>query len=225
MRLGAVALLALCVAEPVAAQEAGMPLWNDPSGFTSGLSGEVGIPGSSAGGGTAFGGRLYGDTGPLSGTVGLAFWSPSAYRPGGPATPQIDRVRTLSALAAFRLVGGSDGPLWVNIVGGGGWAHSSDQQSDDLNLVWGGGVAYRLPLPGSRIEPYLSLVERAHHVHGTNSAESNLGWTLGVNAWFGRIGLFAAYDSEGRNTIGTTSNSVAIASTSHILGGGVRLEW
>src|SRR6267378_8201720 len=67
-----------CAASPAVAQWLGMPAWNNPKGGTGvTLNGDVGIPNSDAGKGTAFGARATLGLVNLSLTAGITSWKPN----------------------------------------------------------------------------------------------------------------------------------------------------
>jgi len=72
-RLAAIIGLIACVAVPAAAQWEGMPAWNNPKGGTGiTVNGDLGLPNTDAGKGTAFGARATVGLANLSFTAGVA---------------------------------------------------------------------------------------------------------------------------------------------------------
>lgn len=184
-RVFLVVTLAAGAVAPAAAQWAGMPVWNSPSGGTGiTISGDYGKPNADLGKGNAFGARGTVGFGSLSVTAGLASYKPS----GDP------RATSLGGTAAFRVIGGSLLPVNVNLLAGGART-TADSVPDLTTIVAGGGVSVTLPTPGLSIEPYLSLTNRWHKPSG-GSTDSNFGWTIGANLGLGMLGAHIAYDSE-----------------------------
>ena len=169
---------------PVAAQLAGMPVWNSPKGGTGiTISGDYGKPDTDAGSGDAYGGRGTLGIGSLSLTAGL-----SSYKPSGGNTQT-----SYGGDAAFRVIGGSLMPVNVNLLVGGAGTSASGGPSSST-IVAGGGVSVSLPTPAVSIEPYASLTNRWRTTSG--STDSNFGWTIGANLGFGAFGAHIAYDTE-----------------------------
>src|SRR5258706_9183363 len=82
-RLAAIIGLIACAAVPAAAQWEGMPAWNNPKGGTGiTVNGDLGLPNTDAGKGTAFGARATLGLANLSFTAGVASWKPK----GAPAS-------------------------------------------------------------------------------------------------------------------------------------------
>lgn len=191
-RLIMAATLAGFSAAPVAAQWAGMPVWNSPkggSGIT--ISGDFGIPNEDAGKGTAFGARGSVGLGNLTVTAGLASWKPDQFN---------ESATSFAATAGFRVVGGSLLPVAVNLLAGGGTAGEITSGTTTIpkttTYLVGAGASASLPTPGISIEPYLSLTNRWYKESGVSGTESNFGWTLGANVGLGMMGVHLAYDSE-----------------------------
>src|SRR5213083_1095594 len=79
-RLAVIIGLIACVAMPAAAQWQGMPAWNNPKGGSGvTVNGDLGLPNSDAGKGTAFGARATLGMANISFTAGVASWKPSGY--------------------------------------------------------------------------------------------------------------------------------------------------
>lgn len=79
-RIMTVLALVAFAATPVAAQWAGMPVWNSPKGGTGiTISGDVGIPNEDGRKGTAFGARGTLGLANLSITAGLSTWNPEPF--------------------------------------------------------------------------------------------------------------------------------------------------
>src|SRR5216110_2606415 len=109
--LAGMAAAAFMVA-PLAAQSFGMPNWSSPKGGTGiTISGDLGLPNSDLGKGTAFGAR---------GSIGLAninlMAAVASWKPKG-AT---DSYTSVGGQAAFRVIGGSLIPVSVNLQLGAG---------------------------------------------------------------------------------------------------------
>jgi hypothetical protein len=196
-RLMTVLALVALTAAPAAAQWAGVPVWNSPKGGTGvTINGDVGIPNSNGGKGTAFGFRGTLGLANLALTAGVVSWKPSN------AT---DNVTSVGGNAAFKVIGGSLIPVALNIqIGAARWG-AANGDSATTRLTAGAGIAVSVPTPGISIEPYLSITNRWYKASGISGTNSNLGWTLGANANFGMFGVHLAYDSEKvtGGTIGT----------------------
>jgi opacity protein-like surface antigen len=179
--------LAAFAAAPVAAQLAGMPVWNNPKGGTGvTISGDLGIPNADYGKGTAFGARGEIGLGNLNIGAGLSSWKPNG------ATSSLT---SLGATAGFRVIGGSLLPVAINLQGGAGRASRSSGPSL-TTFLFGAGISVNVPTPGLSIEPYLSISNRWHKVQNVAGTQSNIGWVLGANVGLGMMGLHIAYDSE-----------------------------
>lgn len=190
-RIMTVLALAAFAATPVAAQWAGMPVWNNPKGGTGvTINGDVGVPNQDAGKGTAFGARGTLGLVNLSITAGVASWGPDSLN---------ERSASFGANAAFRVIGGSLLPIALNLLVGAGTAGEITSGPSTLpkttNIIAGVGLGVNVPTPGVSIDPYLSITNRWHKPTG-GSTDSNIGWTLGANLGFGMLGLHVAYDSE-----------------------------
>ncbi|HEY7193965.1 MAG TPA: hypothetical protein VH439_09525 [Gemmatimonadales bacterium] len=176
---------------PLAAQWMGMPAWNNPKGG-SGLTiyGDVGIPNSNLGEGTAFGARATFGMANLSLTAGVSSWSPKDV--GASST-------SWGGVAEFRVIGGSLMPVALNLQLGAATASAINTATDSIpkmtNAIAGAGLSVNVPTPGLSIEPYVSISNRWHAPSG-GSTTSNFGWVIGANAGFGMWGLHLAYDSE-----------------------------
>lgn len=189
-RIAAVAALVTLVAMPAAAQWAGMPVWNNPKGGTGvTINGDVGIPNSDAGKGTAFGARATLGLANISLTAGLASWKPNGAS---------ESTTSLGGVAQFRVIGGSLIPIALNLqLGAGtqGEITGTATLPKMTHILAGAGLSVNVPTPGINIEPYLSISNRWHKVSG-GATESNIGWVLGANVGLGMLGLHVAYDSE-----------------------------
>jgi len=186
-----IAAAVLAGVTPLAAQWAGMPAWNNPKGGTGvTLNGDVGVPNSDAGKGTAFGARATLGLANISLTAGISSWKPNGFD---------SRSTTVGGVAGFRVIGGSLIPVAINIQLGAGTSTAIESGPDTLpkftNILAGAGISVNVPTPGLSIEPYLSISNRWHHSSGFTT-ESNIGWVLGANVGFGMLGLHVAYDSE-----------------------------
>ncbi len=190
-RMMTVLALALFAAAPAGAQLAGMPVWNNPKGGTGvTINGDVGVPNSDAGKGTAFGARGTLGLANLSITAGLSTWKPDGFN---------ESTTSLGAVAGFRVIGGSLLPVALNLQLGAATAGEITSGVTTLpkmtNIIAGAGLAVNVPTPGVSIEPYLSITNRWHKPTG-GTTESNIGWVLGANMGLGMFGLHVAYDSE-----------------------------
>jgi len=188
-RLFAMAGLTLLLAAPAAAQFAGMPVWNSPKGGTGvTINGDMGLPNTDAGKGTAFGARATLGLANLSLTAGLSTWTPEG----------LDQaVTTFGGGAAFRVIGGSLMPVAINLVVGAGRSAESGTGLSTIpaatHIVAGAGVSAGLPTPGVSIEPYVTVTNRWTAVSG--NTDSNVGVTFGANLGFGMFGVHVAYDT------------------------------
>lgn len=200
--LGAAAL-ALAAATPAAAQLAGMPVWNSPKGGTGiTVSGDYGIPGDDAGGGSAFGARASLGLGRIAFGVGAASWKPDGAG---------ERAASVGGTAAFRVIGGALMPVNLNIIGGvaqtAAITAGTVPVSKFTTIVAGAGASVSLPVPGFSIEPYLSVTNRWNTPEG-GSSQSDIGWTIGANVGLGLLGVHLAYDSQDRG--GTTGGILGV---------------
>jgi len=184
-------------ASPAVAQWQGMPAWNNPKGGTGvTINGDLGVPNTDAGKGTAFGTRGTLGLANISFTAGIASWKPK----GASASST-----SVGGVAQFRAIGGSLIPIALNIQLGAGTASAISgtvPRPKMTNILAGAGLSVNVPTPGLSIEPYLSVSNRWHKPSG-GSTESNIGWVLGANVGFGMLGLHVAYDSEKLNGGGT----------------------
>src|SRR2546422_5558655 len=104
-----VAVSAVLVAAPAAAQWTGMPVWNDPKGGTGiTISGDYGKPNDNYRGGNAWGGRAALGVGTVTLTAGVA-----TYKPEGPS----DAPTAGGGQAACRGVGGRPLPVAAHLPG------------------------------------------------------------------------------------------------------------
>jgi len=187
-----------CAASPAVAQWLGMPAWNNPKGGTGvTINGDVGVPNTDAGKGTAFGARGTLGLANISFTAGIASWKPK----GASASST-----SVGGVAQFRVIGGSLIPIALNIQLGAGTASAITSGTVTspkfTNILAGAGLSVNVPTPGLSIEPYLSVSNRWHKPSGLSTV-SNVGWVLGANVGFGMLGLHVAYDSEKLNGGGT----------------------
>jgi len=184
-RIMTVLALAAVAAAPVAAQWAGMPVWNSPKGGTGvTINGDLGMPKSN---GTAFGARATLGLANLSFTAGVVSWKPKG------ATSS---ATSIGGNAAFKIIGGSLIPVALNLQVGAAHAGAANGDSATTRVTAGAGIAVSVPTPGISIEPYLSITNRWYKVTGSTTTPSNVGWTIGANANFGMFGVHLAYDSE-----------------------------
>ena len=189
-RIMTVLALAAFAAPPVAAQWVGMPVWNSPKGGTGiTINGDIGMPNSDLGKGTAFGARGSLGLANLMLTAGVSSW-----KPDGAA----ESFTSLGGNAGFRVIGGSLLPIAINLQVGAATIGSANTLPSQTRLTAGGGIAVSVPTPGISIEPYLSITNRWSKASGISGTESNVGWTLGANANLGMLGFHLAYDSESR---------------------------
>ena len=187
-----------CAASPAVAQWLGMPAWNNPKGGTGvTINGDVGVPNTDAGKGTAFGARGTLGLANISFTAGIASWKPK----GASASST-----SVGGVAQFRVIGGSLIPIALNIQLGAGTASAITSGTVTspkfTNILAGAGLSVNVPTPGLSIEPYLSVSNRWHKPSG-GSTVTHVGWVLGANLGFGMLGLHVAYDSEKLNGGGT----------------------
>src|SRR5260370_36361409 len=104
--------LALGLASPAAAQLAGMPVWNTPSGGTGvTISGDYGKPNDNGGGGNAFGARASLGLANLNITAGIGSWKPKGAS---------NSLTSLGAAVAFRGIGRGPISSGGDLPGGGG---------------------------------------------------------------------------------------------------------
>jgi hypothetical protein len=186
-RIATIAALIAWGATPALAQWAGMPVWNNPKGGTGvTIDGDLGLPNSNGGKGTAFGARATLGIANISLTAGLSSWKPNGYS---------SSTTSVGGTAQFKVIGGSLIPVAVNIQLGAGTASAVGTQPKVTMLVAGAGVSVNVPTPGLSIEPYLSVGNRWNKPSG-GSTVSNVGWVVGANIGFGMLGLHFAYDSQ-----------------------------
>ena|SRR3989442_277380 len=189
-RIATIAALIAFGATPAVAQWAGMPVWNNPKGGTGvTIDGDLGLPNSNGGKGTAFGARATLGIANISLTAGLSSWKPNGYS---------SSMTSVGGVAQFKVIGGSLIPVAVNIQLGAGTASATTgtvTQPKSTMLVAGAGISVNVPTPGLSIEPYLSVGNRWNKPSG-GSTVSNVGWVIGANVGFGMLGLHFAYDSQ-----------------------------
>ena len=176
---------------PAVAQWAGMPVWNNPKGCTGvTINGDLGIPNTNGGKGTAFGARASLGLANISLTAGVSSWKPSGFSKS---------LTSVGGTAQFKVIGGSLIPVALNIQLGAGTTSSVDTGLATIpkvtTLLGGAGISVNVPTPGINIEPYLSISNRWDKPSG-GSTESNVGWVLGANVGLGMLGLHVAYDSQ-----------------------------
>ena len=176
---------------PAVAQWAGMPVWNNPKGGTGvTINGDLGIPNTNGGKGTAFGARVSLGLANISLTAGVSSWKPSGFSKS---------LTSVGGTAQFKVIGGSLIPVALNIQLGAGTTSSVDTGLATIpkvtTLLGGAGISVNVPTPGINIEPYLSISNRWDKPSG-GSTESNVGWVLGANVGLGMLGLHVAYDSQ-----------------------------
>jgi len=198
--LAGIAAAAFMVA-PLAAQSLGMPNWSSPKGGTGvTISGDLAMPNSDLGKGTAFGARGSLGLANITLTAGMASWKPK----GDSAS-----FTSVGGQAAFRVIGGSLIPVSISLQVGAMHAGAANGDSALTRLGLGGAVSVNVPTPGLSIEPYLAVNNRWYKFSGVSGTESNIGWTLGANVGLGMLGLHVAYDSENRGG-GTKAGIIGI---------------
>src|SRR5438093_13242768 len=130
-------------ATPLAAQWQGMPAWNNPKGGTGvTVDGDLGLPNSDAGKGTAFGARATFGLANISLTAGVASWKPKG------AT---ESTTSVGGVAGFRAIGGSLIPVSLNIQLGASTASSYGAVPKLINVLAGAGLSVNVPTPGLSI--------------------------------------------------------------------------
>src|SRR5437879_13267343 len=142
-----VAVSAVLVAAPAAAQWTGMPVWNDPKGGTGiTISGDYGKPNDDYRGGNAWGGRAALGVGTVTLTAGVA-----TYKPEGSS----DATTAVGGQAAFRVIGGSLLPFAVNLQAGAGTSARipSSNYPKRTSVTAAVGMSVLLPTPGVSIAP------------------------------------------------------------------------
>jgi hypothetical protein len=185
--LASLAAAAFTVA-PLAAQAFGMPNWSSPKGGTGiTLSGDLAMPNSNLGKGTAFGARGSVGLANITLTAGIASWKQKGAS---------DSRTSFGGQAAFRVIGGSLIPVSISLQVGAAHAAATSADSAQTRLGLGGAVSVSVPTPGLSIEPYLAVNDRFYKTSGTSGTPSNVAWTLGANVGLGMLGLHIAYDSE-----------------------------
>ena len=185
--LASFAAAALMVA-PLAAQSFGMPNWSSPKGGTGiTISGDLGLPNSDLGKGTAFGARASIGLANINLMAAIASWKPKGAN---------DSFTSIGGQAAFRVIGGSLIPLSVSLQVNAAHAGAANTDSAQTRIGLGGAVSVNVPTPGLSIEPYLAVNNRWYKVSGLSGTESNVAWTLGANVGMGMLGFHLAYDSE-----------------------------
>ena len=189
-----VAVSAVLVAAPAAAQWTGMPVWNDPKGGTGiTISGEYGRPDSAYGKGNAWGGRAALGVGTVTLTAGVA-----TYKPEGSS----DATTTVGGQAAFRVIGGSLLPFAVNLQAGAGTSTkiTSSSYPKRTSVTGAVGMSVLLPTPGVSIEPYFSpgirYIRLEDAITGVSASQTKFGYALGANLTFGMLGVHLAYDYQ-----------------------------
>src|SRR6266566_5624782 len=148
-RIAVLMTMIACAASPAVAQWQGMPAWNNPKGGTGvTINGDVGVPNTDAGKGTAFGARGTLGLANISFTAGIASWKP---KDAGASSTSVGGV------AQFRLIGGSLIPVALNIqLGAGTMSAISDTipRPKVTTILAGAGLSVNVPTPGLSIEPY-----------------------------------------------------------------------
>jgi opacity protein-like surface antigen len=181
--------LTLGAASPAAAQLAGMPVWNTPSGGTGvTISADYGKPNNSGGGGNAFGARASLGLANLNLTAGIASWKPNNAS---------NSLTSFGGDVAFRVIGGSLIPLSVNLQGGA--SHTTATGLPDITAVIGAlGISINVPTPGLSIEPYVAPGIRYSKSSQSgifpSTSSTNFGFAIGANLGLGMLGFHVAYD-------------------------------
>ena len=187
-RMLTVIAAAMFTVAPLAAQSLGMPNWSSPKGGTGvTISGDLAMPNSDLGKGTAFGARATLGLANMSLTAGLASWKPKGLT---------QSFTSIGGKASFRVIGGSLIPLSIALEATGNHVSGANGDSARTRIGLGGAVSVNVPTPGLSIEPYLAVQNRWYKLSGVSGTTSNIGWTLGANVGFGMFGLHLAYDSE-----------------------------
>src|SRR3989442_12877172 len=106
-RIGTMAALIAFGATPAVAQWAGMPVWNNPKGGTGvTIDGDLGLPNTNGGKGTAFGARATLGIANISLTAGLSSWKPNGYT---------SSITSVGGTAEVKGIGGSLIPVAMKI--------------------------------------------------------------------------------------------------------------
>ena len=185
--LTVIAAAAFAVA-PLAAQSLGMPNWSNPKGVTGvTISGDLAMPNSDLGKGTAFGARGTLGLANISLTAGVASWKPKGAS---------DSFTSFGGKASFRVIGGSLIPLSISLDAQAARVSAANGDSALTRIGLGGAVSVNVPTPGLSIEPYVAVNNRWYKFSGVSGTQSNVGVTFGANIGFGMLGLHVAYDTE-----------------------------
>jgi len=185
--LTVIAAAAFAVA-PLAAQSLGMPNWSNPKGGTGvTISGDLAMPNSDLGKGTAFGARGTLGLANISLTAGVASWKPKGAS---------DSFTSFGGKASFRVIGGSLIPLSISLDAQAARVSAANGDSALTRIGLGGAVSVNVPTPGLSIEPYVAVNNRWYKFSGVSGTQSNVGVTFGANIGFGMLGLHVAYDTE-----------------------------
>ena len=200
----------LLSATPAAAQFLGMPVWNSPKGG-SGITvyGDVGVPDSDYGKGTAFGARGAVGFGNLGFSLGLASWEPEDAG---------ESVMSYGGQVSFRVFGGALMPISINLQGSIGWSDEKAGLPKSTRAIAAAGVGANIPFvglevyasPGVRYTDYGDLdVPGLPTEPGSN--DTNFGMAIGASARFGLFGAHLAYDFE--NTDGGTVSVIGLGAS------------
>ena len=172
---------------PLAAQSLGMPNWSNPKGGTGiMLSGDVAMPNSDLGDGTAYGARGSFGFGAITLTAAIASWKPDGLS---------ESFSSIGGQGAFRVIGGSLMPVALSLQLDAARIGEANSEPATTRVGLGGAISVNVPTPGLSIEPYLAVSNRWYAPSGLDGY-SNVGWTLGANVGLGMWGLHVAYDSE-----------------------------
>src|SRR3989475_12116182 len=128
-RIATIAALIAFGATPAVAQWAGTPVWNNPKGGTGvTIDGDLGLPNTNGGKGTAFGARATLGIANISLTAGLSSWKPNGYT---------SSITSVGGTAELKVIGGSLIPVAMNIQLGAGTASAGGTQPKATMLVAG----------------------------------------------------------------------------------------
>jgi len=169
------------IVAPLAAQSFGMPNWSSPKGGTGiTISGDLGLPNSDLGKGTAFGAR---------GSIGLAninlMAAVASWKPKG-AT---DSYTSVGGQAAFRVIGGSLIPVSVSLQVNAARASAANTNPAQTRIGLGGAVSVNVPTPGLSIEPYLAVSPASAAPRPTSAGHSGPTSVSGCSASISRMTL------------------------------------
>jgi hypothetical protein len=190
--VAALAIRAGLSAPSAQAQVRGLPVYN--SGVFSGIAlyGDVGLPNSDAGKGTAYA---------LTGRAGFGAFGATAifssFNPDGPTSSDLSVGATLN----YKLFGGPLIPLSLTLQGGIGYSKPETGllpgHDTELRFPVGLGFALTIPNPALAIRPWIAprvdIVKSSGGGSSTTETNFGLGGGLELNLLNG-FGLHAAYD-------------------------------